>query len=214
MSTHARGATDSVSVARLGLYGTIGTAIIGAVATVLVGVIPNLWSHAPEPATEKSDLVSFNQLQLNGTGGVTVSGSTENDVKATGVVVSIGPKPEGGYWSGFGKVENQQWQADVATEPPWQNYQIKAAYYYGSLDAPAPAPGSPKPKVTTEPARPAGRLVPETASENVLMFAFQPPPTTSPAPVPDELMHCVEQFGPKCFDGPEFGPTSVYPPAS
>jgi len=212
MSTHARGATDSVSVARLGLYGTIGTAIIGAVATVLVGVIPNLWSHAPEPATEKSDLVSFNQLQLNGTGGVTVSGSTENDVKATGVVVSIGPKPEGGYWSGFGKVENQQWQADVATEPPGQETQIKDAYYYASLDA--PAPGSPKPKVTTEPARPAGRLVPETASENVLMFAFQPPPTTSPAPVPDELMHCVEQFGPKCFDGPEFGPTSVYPPAS
>ncbi len=221
MSTHARGPTDSLSVARLGLYGTIGTAIIGAVATILVGVLPNLWSDdsGPKPVNEKSDLVSFNKLQMNGTGGVTLSGSTENNINATGVVVSIGPKPEGGYWSGFGKVENQRWQADVATDPPWQDYEISAAYYYGPLGAatPAPAPGgpaAPKPKVTTEPAVPAGWHVAETTRESASMFAFQPTPTptTSPAPSPDELMHCVEQFGPSCFDGPEFGPSSVYEP--
>ena len=68
---------------------------------------------------------------MNGTGGVTVSGITDKDVDATGVFVAIGPRPSGGYWSGFGKVENQHWQADVATDPPWQDYKISAAYYYG-----------------------------------------------------------------------------------
>ena len=76
---------------------------------------------------------------MKGTGGVTVSGFTENDVNATGVFVAIGPKPSGGYWSGFGKVEDQHWQADVATDPPWQDYTISAAYYYGPPGAASPA---------------------------------------------------------------------------
>ena len=196
MASHAHGPGDSGS--KLTLYGSIGTALIGAAAVIIVGVM----DHDPVSTVSitRSDHVSFNQLQMKGTGGVTVSGFTENDVNATGVFVAIGPKPSGGYWSGFGKVENQHWQADVATDPPWQDYTISAAYYYGP-------PGAASPAVA-----PAGRrLVSETTSQSALMFAFKPGPTTPPPP-PDQLVTCVEQFGPSCFDGPEFGPPSVYQP--
>jgi hypothetical protein len=228
MPSHTQGPGDSGS--KLTLYGSIGTALISAAAVVIVGMIndddppvANVSTTSPttvsttDPST-KSDHISFNQLRMNGTGGVTVSGITDKDVNATGVFVAIGPKPSGGYWSGFGKVEDQHWQADVATDPPWQDYKISAAYYYGPPGAsPAlRALPSPEPKVTTEPAvpavAPAERLVSETTSQSALMFAFQPAPTTSPPPPPDQLVTCVEQFGPSCFDGPEFGPPTDYQP--
>src|SRR6478752_3742321 len=226
MTSHTQGPGDSGS--RLTLYGSIGTALISAVAVIVVFIInhdhppvSNVSTTSPttvsttDPST-KSDHISFNQLQMNGTGGVTLSGITDKDVNATGVFVAIGPKPSGGYWSGFGKVENQHWQADVATDPPWQDYKISAAYYYGPPGA-SPARRalpSPEPKVTTEPAvpavAPAERVVSETTSQRALMFAFQPGPTTSPPPPPDQLVTCVEQFGPSCFAGPEFGPPTDY----
>ena len=220
MTSHTQGPGDSGS--KLTLYGSIGTALISAVAVIVVGMIndddppvSNVSTTSPSPT---SDHVSFNQLQMSGTGGVTVSGITDKDVTATGVFVAIGPRPSGGYWSGFGKVEDQHWQADVATDPPWQDYKISAAYYYGPPGAvsPARALASPEPKVATEPAvpavAPAGRLVSETTSQSALMFAFQPGPTTSPPPPPDQLVTCVEQYGPSCFNGPEFGPPSDYQP--
>ena len=141
MTSHTQGPGDSGS--KLTLYGSIGTALISAVAVIVVGMIndddppvTNVSTTSPTTVSStspspKSDHVSFNQLQMNGTGGVTVSGITDKDVDATGVFVAIGPRPSGGYWSGFGKVENQHWQADVATDPPWQDYKISAAYYYG-----------------------------------------------------------------------------------
>jgi hypothetical protein len=146
MTTHARPG-DSVSAAKLTLYGSIGTALIGAAAVIIVGVMnhPNVATvsttitPAPSP---KSDLVSFNNLQMNGTGRVTVSGFAEEDVNDAAVVVAIGPKPSGGYWFGYGNVLNQHWQADVATDPPWQNYAISAAYYSGLPGGASPAPGS------------------------------------------------------------------------
>ena len=111
MTSHTQGPGDSGS--KLTLYGSIGTALISAVAVIVVGMInhddppvANVSTTSPttvsttDPST-KSDHISFNQLQMNGTGGVTVSGITDKDVNATGVFVAIGPKPSGRYWSGF-----------------------------------------------------------------------------------------------------------------
>ena len=133
------------------------------------------------------------------------------------MVVAIGPKPSGGFWKGFGNILGQHWQADVATDPPWHDLHDNGRLLLGRPGGAPPVPGapaSPEPKVATEPAvpalAPAGRLVSETTSQSVLLFAFQPGPTTSPPPPPD--LTCVEQFGPECFSGPEFGPPSVYQP--
>ena len=196
MTSHARGSSDPVSVAKLGLYGTIGTAIIGAVTTIFIGVLSHTKGSAtvaeePPPTTnvavsQKSDLVSFNNVQWNG-GRVTVSGVVEKDVHAPAVVVAVGPKPSGGYWFGYGNVLNQHWQADVATDGSSENYAISAAYYYGLPGGASPAPGAPtppEPNATSEPAvpavAPAGRLVSETTRQSALKFAFQPEPSTPP----------------------------------
>ena len=210
MTSHARASSDPVSVAKLGLYGTIGTAIIGAVTTTVIGVL-NVHDSAPvakEPpptaVSHKSDLVSFNKVQWNGD-RVTVAGVAEKDVDAPAVVVAIGPKPSGGYWFGYGNVSNQQWQADVATDVPGEKYGISAAYYYGLPGGAAPAPGAPA-------VAPAGWLVSGTTRQSALKFAFQPEPPTPPPPPPDSLVNCVEKFGPSCFTGPGFGPSSVYQP--
>ena len=39
MASQTHGSSDTVSVAKLGLYGTIGTAIISAITTAVVGLI-------------------------------------------------------------------------------------------------------------------------------------------------------------------------------
>jgi hypothetical protein len=224
MASHANSSNDTVSVAKLGLYGTIGAAIISAVTTTVVGVLNNNGSDAtvsngPPPTTitptaiQVSDRGSANQFVISATGEVTVSGSAQEDVN--GMFVLIGPKPSGGYWGSYANVVNEQWQADVATDPPWQNYTISAYPYYASSGGAAPSPGAPPaPNTTSQPAVPAGRLVSETASQSALKFAFQPEPTTPPPPppVPDDLLNCAVQFGPSCFTGPGFGPPSVYQP--
>ena len=147
MASHARGpGSDSVSGAKLGLYGTIGTAIIGAVTTIVVGVLnhnngsgvsPGPPSTAITPAamtitptaSQVSDSGSAYRFVIGGTGDVTVSGSAQPDV--IGMYVLIGPKPSGGFWGAYANVSNQQWQADVLTDPPWQNYPIEVRPYYG-----------------------------------------------------------------------------------
>ncbi|MGU3502407.1 hypothetical protein [Mycobacterium sp. C31M] len=209
----------------MGLYGTIGAAIIAAVAPIVYQELTDngvsTSSHpVPAPTTTAVDPgnsgeeVSFNRLRMDGIGGVTLSGSTEHDINATGVVVSIGPKPAGGYWYGFGDISNSQWDADVRTEPPWQNYEISAAYYYGDLGGAVQA--VPAPHVSPDQASPASAQSKKSmsgyASPRELMFHLEPPPTTSPSAPSDELMRCVEQFGPSCFNGPEFGPPSTYQP--
>ena len=201
MASHARGpGSDSVSGAKLGLYGTIGTAIIGAVTTIVIGVLNHPHSSGvstgPPPtaitpaamtitptASRSSDSGSAYRFVIGGTGDVTVSGSAQPDVM--GMYVLIGPKPSGGFWGAYANVLNQQWQADVLTDPPWQNYPIEVHPYYG------PSGGATRP--------------------NALKFTFQGTgPTTPPPPPPDEILKCAEKFGPSCFNGPEFGPPSVY----
>ena len=82
---------------------------------------------------------------------------------------------------------DQQWQAEVATDPSWQKYPLKTIAADGSC-----------PRVTTA---------------SALKFPFQgTEPTTTPPPPPDQILDCAAQFGASCFTGPGFGPPSVYQP--
>jgi hypothetical protein len=230
MASRTHSSSDTVSVAKLGLYGTIGTAIISAVTTAVVGLInyhdrpddtvskgstpTTIATSAPTaftpPLSQKSDDGSFNKVQFNGKGGVTVSGVAEKYVSA--VFVLIGPKPSGGYWYGQANVSDQHWQADVATDPPWGNYSIWASYWPTA----GAAPGAPLPvpratsESTVQAVAPAGRLVSETTRNGALNFTVEP--TTTAPPIPEELVNCAVQFGPSCFTGPGFGAPSVYQP--
>lgn len=228
MASQTHGSSDTVSVAKLGLYGTIGTAIISAITTAVVGLInyndgPDdtvakgptpMTTAAPTaftpPLTQKSDDGSFNKVQFDGKGGVTVSGVAEKYVSA--VFVLIGPKPSGGYWYGQANVSDQHWQADVVTDPSWGNYSIWASYW--PTAGAAPGAPLPVPKATSAPAvqavAPAGRLVSETAKNTASNFTVEP--TTTAPPIPEELVNCAVQFGPSCFTGPGFGAPSVYQP--
>jgi hypothetical protein len=195
MALHVRGPRgESESGGKLGLYSAISTAIIGAVATIVVGwlnhnnsseasVAPAAATTITPTAKQTSDSGSAYRFVIDGTGNVTVSGSAQPNV--VGMYVVIGPKPSGGFWGGYANVLNEQWRADVRTDPPWQNYPIEVRPYYG------PSGGATRP--------------------NAFKFTFQgTEPTTPPPTPPDEILKCVEQSGPNCFKGPEFGPPSVY----
>jgi hypothetical protein len=230
MASQTHSSSDTVSVAKIGLYGTIGTAIISAITTAVVGLINyndrqgDTASKAPPSAptttsaqtaftpelSQESDDGSFNKVQFDGKGGVSVSGVAEKYVSA--VFVVIGPKPSGGYWYGQANVSDQHWQADVATDPPWENYSIWASYWpdAGAHPSAPKAPSGP----AVQAAAPASRPLPETTTPRALDFKIPPEPTatTTPPPIPQELVNCAVQFGPSCFTGPGFGAPSVYQP--
>jgi hypothetical protein len=204
MSLHAQRPGESVSVAKLGLYGTIGAGIITAVTSIVVGVLNH--NSGPRDAVSTGPLPTTTVLsneprQDTGlrfspiiNGRLTVSGSAEKDVN--GMYVLIGPKPSGGYDTGCGNVVDQRWQAEVPTDPSWQKYPLMTVPAYGSCPTViAPA-------------------VDDATSATAFKFTFQgtdptPPP---PPPPPDQILNCAAQFGPSCFNGPGFGPPSVYQP--
>ena len=99
------GEGDSVSVAKMGMIGTIGAALVTAVTSIVVGFThdngsggTNSAAHTIKPKPEKtSTLGSFDQLAINESGtAVTITGSAAKDVD--GVVVLIGPRQSGGRW--------------------------------------------------------------------------------------------------------------------
>jgi hypothetical protein len=183
MASHARGPGDSGSADKLTLYGSIGTALIGAAAVIIVGVMnnPNVSTTLSNEARQDTGL-RFSPI-INGK--LTVSGSAQKDVN--GMFVLIGPKQSGQYDAGCGNVVNQQWRAEVATDLSWQKYPLQTVAAYGSC------PGG-------------------TTLASAFKFTFQgTEPTTSPPP-PDQILDCAVQFGPSCFTGPGFGPPSVYQP--
>jgi hypothetical protein len=97
---------DSASVAKMGMIGTIGAAVVTAITTIVLGV---------------------GAINPSGT-QVTLTGSAQNDVDS--VVVLIGPRQSGGqYRAASANVVNQQWKAAVATDPHVpEPYEIKAYY--------------------------------------------------------------------------------------
>jgi hypothetical protein len=187
MASQAHSTGDSISVAKLGLFGTIGGAIITAVTTLVVN-----HSNHTEAITNESKSTSSVEAPPGGlsfspvtNGTLTVSGSAQKDVN--GMYVVIGPKPSGRYDTGYGPVVNQRWQAEVPTDPSWQQYSVVTIPYYGS---------------TADAARPSA-----------YRFTVQgfDPTTTPPAP-PDQKLNCAAQQGPSCLTGPGFGPPSTYQP--
>ena len=177
------GEGDSVSVAKMGMIGTIGAALVTAITTIVVAVsLDN-----GQSLVYTSPHGSFDQVAINGSGTkVTVTGSAEKDIDS--VVVLIGPRQSGGqYWAASANVFNQQWKLVVATEPHVPvPYEIRAYYRQ----------------------RAGGSAATQSAS----YFAFQrttptPPPTPPP---PRQEVNCAEQFGDSCFTGPGWGPPSVF----
>jgi hypothetical protein len=186
MASQAHSQGDPMSVAKLGLFGTIGAAVIGAVTTLVVQMsnhndVPT-GGQASTSETSVDAGLSFSPV-VNGT--MTVSGSAQKDVN--GMYVVIGPKPSGGYDTGYGNVVNQHWQAKVATDPSWQQYPVVTVPYYGST----------------------GNAVRPSAYKFTVQ-GFDP--TTSAAPPPDQKLDCAAQQGPSCLSGPGFGPPSTYQP--
>ena len=174
------GPGESVSVAKMGMIGTIGAALVTAITTIVVAVSHDNGSGGTDstgqtitPSLVKtSTLGSFDQVAINGSGTeVTVTGSAEKDVDS--VVVLIGPRQSGGqYWAASANVFKQQWKLVVAAEPHVPvPYEIKAYYRQ----------------------RASGGAAIQSAS----YFTFQrtaPTPTPTPTP-PGQEVNCAEQFG-------------------
>ena len=188
-----KGDGESMSVAKMGLIGTIGGALVTAVAPIVLAVIhddgsggTNSVRHTIKPTlTMTSTLGSFDQVAINESGTeVTVAGSAEKDVDS--VVVLIGPRRSGGqYWANSANVVNQQWKLVVTTDPHVpEPYEIKA--YYRQRSGNAAIQG-------------ASYFIPQ-----------QTAPTPTPTPPPGPVLNCAEQYGDSCFNGPGWGPPSVF----
>jgi hypothetical protein len=186
----------SVSVAKMSMIGTIGAAVVTAITTVILGVSHDGGSDSSKTPAQTftpklvnpSPLGSFDQVAINDSGTeVTISGSAEKGVDS--VVVLIGPRQSGGqYWAASADVVNQQWKLAVATEPHVPKpYEIKA-YYRQQTAAPAA----------------------QGASYVLFPRPAETPTTTQPSQPPGPVVNCAEQYGDRCFDGPGWGPPSVY----
>ena len=190
---------DSVSVAKMGMIGTIGAAVVTAITTIVLGVSHDNGSDSTKATGQTSKpkeinpspLGAVDQVAINPSGTeVTLTGSAQKDVDS--VVVLIGPRQSGGqYWAASANVVNQQWKAAVATDPHVpEPYEIKA-YYRQQV---------------------VGSAV-QGASYFISFISPRPadPPTTAPPSQPPGLVvNCAEQYGDKCFNGPGWGPPSVY----
>jgi hypothetical protein len=209
MSLHARRPGDPVlSAAKVTAYGTVGAAVIAMVGAIIVArsndhssppvatpiasssvtasKVSTTWTTmTPTPVSPGSDQGLVDKYAINDSGTeVKVWGHADKNVD--GVFVLIGPKPVG-FWPGFTNVFNQQWEADVPTDP-----QISPGY-----------------KIWAYPHTPSGGA----ASPNALKFTFQATGSTTTPPLPpDQLKNCAAQHGPDCFTGPGWGPPSVYQP--
>jgi hypothetical protein len=194
MASHAHHPSDPISATKIG---GIAVALITTVGGIIVALVNQIGSvdakettasNGPTPTISTASTVTpldgglrFSPI-INGK--LTVSGSAQKDV--IGMYVVIGPKPSGGYDTGCGKVVNQRWQAEVATDPSWQKYTLATVPAYGSCVG--------------------------ATSASALKFTFQgTEPTTPPPPPPDQILDCAKQHGPSCFNGPGFGPPTTYP---
>ncbi|OBG24643.1 hypothetical protein [Mycobacterium sp. 852002-51057_SCH5723018] len=202
------GEGPSMSVARMGLIGTIGAAILTGVPSIVIALMHdggsgpnNSAGPAATPTTitsptriQPSPRGSFDQVAINDSGtAVTVAGSAEKDVDS--VVVLVGPRQSGGqYWANSTNVVDGQWKLVVATDPHVPvPYQIKA--FYREREAGAYY----RLREDNGAIRDASHFsIPETG------------PTPTPPPPPEPLVSCAEQHGDSCFNGPGWGPPSVF----
>ena len=234
MTTRASRPGD-VSAAKIGVYGTIATTLIGAAVTIIVQVIkpdtvpiakespltttiaaaPTAQTGSKPPLSQESPDGSWDLLQYHGNDSVTVGGLAEEYVQL--VFIAIGPNSSHKYWQSHVDVVNQQWQADIPTGESSKNYPITVSYWPSRGGAPGAPPAAPVLQTAPSSApvvAPAGRLVSETTSQSALKLIFEATDPTPPPqpPSPDQIADCVVESGPSCFTGPGFGPPSVYQP--
>ena len=196
MASHAHDPGDSTSAVKKGgiavaLITTVGGIIVAVVN--LIGSVDTVSKGPTAPQGPTPTISTADETPVDGglrftpviNGKVTVSGSAQKDVN--GIYVVIGPKPSGLYDVGYGKVVDQHWQAEVATDPSWQQDPLVTIPYYGSIGG--------------------------ATSASAYKFTFQgTEPTTPPPPPPDQILDCAAQHGPSCFNGPGFGPPSTQQP--
>jgi hypothetical protein len=186
------GPGNSVSVAKIGMIGTLGAALVTAGATIFVTA--NHDDHPAGPPTPTTitppptpgSAGTLDELTINGPRTeVAVAGSAAKDV--TSVTVLIGPRQSGGqYWAATTTdVINQQWNVVVDTDPQLPSpYEIKAFY----RERTSGTAGIPKASGLT----------------------FKKATPTPPPPPPGQEANCAAQFGDSCFTGPAWGPPSIY----
>jgi hypothetical protein len=194
------GEGNSLSIAKMGLIGAVVTAAAPIVIAVMhsdsSGGANSPGQTITPPPPQASAPGSFDQVAINESGTeVTVTGSAEKDVD--NVVVLIGPRQSGGqYWAASANVVNQQWKLVVATDPHVPvPYQIKAYYRQHEKGA--------------DYRQRAGTAAIRSAS----YFTFQqatPTPTPNPTPPAGSIVNCAEKYGDSCFNGPGWGPPSIY----
>lgn len=181
--THRR-TSESVSVAKLGLIGSLSVALVGG-ATTICGYFfgdqggPVIASQ-PITQVEPSTLVSVDYVGFSDSDSeVTVAGSITGDVD--GVYVKIGPQQSNGKFLGdWANLDGDRFEVAVAADSrlvkdyhveakPWQRPKSSAMAYTFN--------------VTTAPPGPAG---------------------------PEVDANCVAENGDGCFTGPGWGPPAVY----
>lgn len=215
MSSHAYNPRNSRATPKVKLYGGIAAALITAGTPIGVALVnhigsgsppigsvstpptvtngatasmPSTWTTiTPTPVSQGSDQGPVDKYAINASGTeVKVWGHADKD--ADGMIVLIGPQSSGGFWPAFANVVNHQWQANVKTDPQIsEGYRVWAIPHIPGGSAPGQIP---------------------------VKFTFQAtgPTSTTPPPPPGQLMECAAQHGPDCFNGPGWGPPSVYQP--
>jgi hypothetical protein len=190
MASHTSSLSESVSLAKLSLYGTIGAAVIGAVTTVAVGYYENNRPPDIDARSAESDYTHEAGPESTfsfGMDGDVVSFSGPAAPGVNGMFILVGPKPEGGFWPGYGLVADDRWQVDVPITPPFKNYEVTFIPQFDSSQTGV---------------RPV----------DFRLGAQEPGPSTwAPSPQ-DQIMECAAQYGPVCFQDPRFGAPSVYQP--
>jgi hypothetical protein len=185
-------ATDKgMSVAKLGLIGTIVAATVPALATVVVAVgFGEDASKSPTAGVggtvvQTSPFGSVGKVTPNNSGSeVAVAGWAATGVDD--VVVLIGPKSsQEKFWVANASVVDQRWDVVVKTDPHVESGYSVTAYFNRGVTPPPGAQAKPLDLTTT--------------------------PTT-PSTMPADVTQCAALYGDRCFTDPSWGPPAVYKP--
>jgi hypothetical protein len=161
----------------------------GGIAVAAINVLPKIMepdhqaSSEPLPKTvEWSPYGEVEHVKPDGS-EISVTGISAKDVE--GLVVGIGPRPGGEYWTAPATVANGEWTAVVTTDSGLpSDYKMKVWY----------------------------RIRPSESKGAGLTFRLDPPPPSpSPSPSsPADIAACAAQHGDACFNQPGWQQPSVY----
>jgi hypothetical protein len=181
--------SDSVSVAKLSMIGTLGAALITAAVPIVSSITSNDGGVESMPVTQvqESDRGSIDHVAVSDSGTkVTVSGWANPTVESVGVMIGP-PEAKEPIGAGLSTVSDGKWSMVVTTEPHIPSpYEIKAFYRVRTVHA-------------------AGIH----KASHIAFPLVQPPPAPAP-PTPGQEATCAVEFGDSCFTGPGWGSPSIY----